>query len=98
MVIQRGSLLVEMVETADAHRWGSATMRFRYTAEIHDLQLTGEDTRSEDYETGEQERGSTNLLTGQYISTTRIKGKTKTSTRQLTPPARPALNGWACHG
>jgi len=98
MVIQRGSLLVEVVETADGGRWGSNTMRFRYNSDLRDLQLIGEDTRSEDYESGEQERSSTNLLTGKYISTTRIKGKTKTSTRQLTVTSRPTLNGWACNG
>lgn len=47
-----------------------APAALRHTAEIHDLQLVGEDTRSEDYETREQERSSTNLLIGQYISTT----------------------------
>lgn len=94
--IRRGALLVETVETADGGRWGSTTRRFRYNAGRQDLELIGEDTRSEDESSGEAERGSTNFLTGQHVSTTRSKGKTKTTTRQLGITARPFLNGWDC--
>ena len=94
--VQRSTLLVEAVETADASRWGSTTRRFRYNARLQDLELIGEDTRSEDEQAGEAEHGSTNFLTGRHTSTTRIKGKTRTTTRQLTIAARPVLNGWDC--
>lgn len=94
--VQRGALLVEAVETADASRLGSTTWRLRYNARLQDLELIGEDTRSEDEKAGEAEHGSTNFLTGRHTSTTRIKGKTRTTTRQLTIAARPVLNGWDC--
>lgn len=97
MSIEGGTLLVQAVESADSRGMGSTTMRFRYNAKIRDLQLIGEDIRSEDFETGEKYLSSTSFLTGQEVTTRRIKGKTKATKRQLPVTALTALNNWACN-
>ncbi len=96
--LRERSLFVEAVQAADASRHGSSTLQFRYSARLGDLDLIGEEMRSVEYGNGDEERTSSNFLTGQRISTVKHKGKTRTKTERIANPAHPALSGWACGG
>ena len=96
--IRDRSLFVEAVETADSARHASSTLHFRYNAILNDLELIGEEVRSFVYDGGDEERTSSNYLTGKVIHTWSNRGKAKTKTERIANPTHPKLNGWACRG
>ena len=90
-------LFVKMVETADSASASSYTFQFRYNAKLHDLEQIGAETHAESYEEPyDEERTSSNYLTGKEIHTAKRGGKTKTTTERIAGSALPRLNGFSC--
>jgi hypothetical protein len=94
--IAKSSLFVQMVEQADAASESSYTLQFRYSAEVNDLELIGEETHAESYEERYEERNSSNYLTGKIIHSIRRGSKTKTTTERIMIATPPKLNGYSC--
>lgn len=94
--IKGSSVYVEGVTSISSDALSSTTLQFRFNARLQDLELIGEEGRTEDSETGTLFRESIDYL-GNFVIHSRKKGKRYKEVKVSIPRIRPArLNGFNC--
>lgn len=89
------SLFVTAVDRAEGDDLGSATLQFRFNPRRGDFELIGKETVWTSGKDGG--RSSVNYLSGQYITSERVKGRLKVNApKRFAMPALAVLKGFDC--
>lgn len=94
--IGTNTLFVKAFSSADSARAESFTLQFRYNAKLRDFELIGEESLSEDYESGSYYRVSTNYLTKTAIHSRHAGKRHKEAKARLNDSAILRLQGFDC--
>ena len=89
------SLFVTAVDKAEDQNSGNTTLQFRFNPRLGDFELIGKETVWTSGKDGG--RSSVNYLSGQYITSERVKGRLKVSKeKHFAVPALAVLKGFDC--